>query len=98
MSLKDMDIEAFLNMRDWFQDAITAKGGKIIDTGMGAGRADIGIEIEGYEYGVQIIPRDNTPTEPLPRREDVRGILSPYPERRPKKPVQPGQTLDEDRQ
>ena len=57
MGLRDLDIEAFLNMRDWFQDAITTKGGKIIDTGMGGGRADLGVEIDGYEYGVQIIPR-----------------------------------------
>ena len=57
MSLKDMDIEAFLNMRDWFQDAISAKGGKIIDTGMGMGRADLGVELDGCEFSVQIRPR-----------------------------------------
>ena len=55
--LKDMDIEAFMNLRDWLVAAITDKGGEVIDSGMGAGRADIGMELEGYEYSVSIKPR-----------------------------------------
>ena len=56
-ALSEMDIEAFLNMRDWFEAAITNHGGKIIDGGMGVGRADIGVELDGVEFGVQIRPR-----------------------------------------
>ncbi len=56
-TLDSMDIEAFLNMRDWFEAAITNHGGKIIDGGMGVGRADIGVELDGVEFGVQIRPR-----------------------------------------
>ncbi len=56
-ALNEMDIEAFLNMRDWFEVAIENHGGKIIDGGMGVGRADIGVELEGVEFSVQIRPR-----------------------------------------
>lgn len=56
-NLDEMDIEAFLNIRDWFAAAITTKGGKIIDSGMGAGKADLSVELEGHEYGVSIVPR-----------------------------------------
>jgi len=56
-SLGEMDIEAFLNMRDWFEAAIKNHGGKLIDGGMGMGRADIGVELGGVEFGVQIRPR-----------------------------------------
>lgn len=56
-SLQDMDIEAFLNIRDWFMAAITEHGGKIVDTGMGVGKADLGVELEGYEYSLSIRPR-----------------------------------------
>jgi len=57
ITLDEMDIEAFLNIRDWFENAITKKGGKIIDAGMGCGRADLGVELEGHEYSVSIRPR-----------------------------------------
>lgn len=57
MNLNEMDIEAFLNIRDWFMDAIIAKGGKIVDSGMGAGKADLGVELEGHRFSVQIRPR-----------------------------------------
>lgn len=55
--LSEMDVEAFLNMRTWFEDAIKAKGGRITDGGMGFGRADIGVEIDGCGYSVSIRPR-----------------------------------------
>ncbi len=56
-ALNEMDIEAFLNMRDWFETAITKHGGKVIDGGMGVGRADIGVELDGCEFSLQIRPR-----------------------------------------
>ena len=56
-ALSEMDITAFLNMRDWFEAAITNHGGKIIDGGMGGGRADIGVELDGCEFSLQIRPR-----------------------------------------
>ncbi len=59
-ALSKMDIEAFLNMRDWFETAITNHGGKIIDGGMGVGKADIGVELDGCEFSVQIRPRSVT--------------------------------------
>ena len=56
-TLDEMDVEACLNIRDWFEAAITAKGGEIVDSGMGAGKADLGVELEGHEYSVSIRPR-----------------------------------------
>ena len=56
-ALSEMNVEAFLNMRDWFVAAIENHGGKIIDTGMGAGKADLGVELDGCEFNVQIRPR-----------------------------------------
>ena len=56
-ALGEMDIDAFLNMRDWFQSAIEKYGGEIIDSGMGSGRADLGVELDGCEFSVQIRPR-----------------------------------------
>lgn len=55
--LSEMDVTAFLNMRTWFEDAIKAKGGKITDGGIGLGRADIGVDIDGCGYSVSIRPR-----------------------------------------
>jgi len=68
-TLDSMDIEAFLNMRDWFERAIENHGGKIIDGGMGAGRADIGVELDGVEFSVQIRPRPARVAERLPQGE-----------------------------
>jgi len=55
--LEEMDVEAFMNIRDWVQEAIEAKGGEITDSGMGAGRADLGFELEGCIFSLHIIPR-----------------------------------------
>lgn len=41
-----MDIEAFLNIRDWVESVLETKGAKITDGGIGVGRADIGVLIE----------------------------------------------------
>lgn len=55
--LEEMDIEAFLNLRDWVGNALSSQGAKITDAGMGFGCADIGITLEGMPYGIQIKPR-----------------------------------------
>jgi len=53
---KDMDVQAFLNLRNWLEDAIKAKGAKMFDAGIGCGQADIGFELEGMNYRVSIKP------------------------------------------
>lgn len=45
-----------LNMRQWFQEACEAKGGKRKGGGIGMGAADLDIEIEGHMYHVSIQP------------------------------------------
>jgi len=55
--LGEMDIEAFINIRDWVEKAIEDKGGVITDGGIGMGRADIGFELNGAPFGLQIRPR-----------------------------------------
>lgn len=56
-TLDEMDLEAFLNIRDWMEDAIKSKGGVITDAGIGMGKADLGFELDGAPFGVQIKPR-----------------------------------------
>lgn len=56
-TLDEMDLEAFLNIRNWMEEAITDKGGTITDAGIGMGRADLGFELEGMIFSVQIKPR-----------------------------------------
>lgn len=66
-TLEEMDLEAFMNARDWFETAITAAGGEITDAGIGMGRADLGVLIDGAQFSVHIIPRKKTaPSEPTP--------------------------------
>lgn len=57
MMLDDMDLEAFMNLRDWVQKALEDAGGEIIDSGMGAGKADLGLQLEGYDYSISMRPR-----------------------------------------
>lgn len=57
MSLENEDLEALLNMRDWLEDAIKAKGAQITDAGIGLGYGDIGFELEGMPFSVSIKPR-----------------------------------------
>lgn len=54
--LASMDVEAFLNMRDWLQRACEAKGAKMTGGGIGCGQADIDIELEGCHYNISIRP------------------------------------------
>lgn len=55
-ALEEMDVQTFLNMRDWLRDACAAKGGKMVGGGVGMGQADIDIELEGCSYNISIKP------------------------------------------
>lgn len=54
LGFKDMD--AAINMRDWLEMALAAKGGKMVGGGFGFGAADLDIELEGHRYAVSIRP------------------------------------------
>lgn len=54
--LASMDVEAFLNMRNWLQEALEAKGAKIWGAGIGCGQADVSIDLDGFSYNVSIRP------------------------------------------
>ena len=56
MSLDEMDVGAFYNMRDWLQKAVEAKGAKMIGGGVGLGQADIDILLDGCRFNVSIRP------------------------------------------
>ena len=51
------DPEQMLNMRDWLQKAIEAKGAEMTGGGIGMGMADIDFMLEGHEFNVTIKPR-----------------------------------------
>lgn len=55
-TLDEMDLAAFLNMRDWLTSAVEAKGAKSVGGGVGLGQADIDIELEGCRYNISIRP------------------------------------------
>jgi len=54
--LATMDVDAFLNMRDWLQAACEAKGARFTGGGIGCGVADIDIELDGHHYNITIKP------------------------------------------
>lgn len=54
------DPETLLNSRDWLEAAIIAKGAKIVDSGIGAGGADLGFVLDGCEFGISLRPRLRT--------------------------------------
>jgi len=56
-TLDEMDVEAFLNMREWLEKAVEAAGAEVTDAGVGAGKADLGILLEGHGYSISIRPR-----------------------------------------
>jgi hypothetical protein len=56
-TLDEMDVTAFMNVRDWVEDALKAKGGEITDAGIGMGQADLGVRIDGMPFGISIRPR-----------------------------------------
>ena len=51
------DMESFFNLRDWLRAVLEGAGCRITDSGMGMGKADLGFEISGNNYGVSIWPR-----------------------------------------
>ena len=61
-TLDEMDIDAFLNTRDWLEKALTDAGAKLEGGGIGMGRADVDISINGAPFNVNI--------RPLPISED----------------------------
>jgi hypothetical protein len=56
-AIADMDVEAFLNIRDWLEQAVKDAGAEVTDGGIGMGQADIGVSVEGMPYGISIKPR-----------------------------------------
>ena len=66
-TVDEMDVEAFLNMRQWLQDAVEAKGAKFDGGGIGLGQADIDIELDGARYHISIRP---LPPKPLAKLDN----------------------------
>lgn len=56
-----IDLDSLLNVRQWFWDAVVAKGAKVNGAGIGIkgdlGMADIDVEIDRYRFNVEITPR-----------------------------------------
>lgn len=55
-ALPEMDVEAFLNARDWLTKAVESAGAKFIGGGVGMGQADIDVEMDGCRYNISIRP------------------------------------------
>jgi len=55
-----LDLDALFNMRQWVQEALEAKGAKVVGAGIGCGGsmgiADIQIELEGHQCNIEIRP------------------------------------------
>ena len=60
-SFEKLDLESLFNVRQWFRDAVEAKGAKVTGAGIGIkgnlGMADIDVEIDGYLFNLEITPR-----------------------------------------
>ena len=56
-----LDVESLFGIRQWMREAIERRGGKVTGAGIGVrgdlGMADIDVEIEGFRFNVEIIPR-----------------------------------------
>lgn len=50
------DAQVALNLRDWLQGAVEAKGARMTGGGVGCGGSDIDIELEGCHYNIFIKP------------------------------------------
>lgn len=50
------DPESLMNSRDWLEKTIIAGGAKVHGMGIGMGRADLSIELEGWEYTITMKP------------------------------------------
>lgn len=59
-----LDLESLFNARQWFQDAVEAKGATVIGAGIGVkgdlGMADLDVEIDGFRFNLEITPRPLT--------------------------------------
>jgi hypothetical protein len=64
--LGNMDVEAFMGMLRWLQDAMKARGAKVEGFGMGLGQSDVDIMLEGHRYNVSIRPLDGKTPRPTP--------------------------------
>jgi hypothetical protein len=51
------DVESMLNMREWLESCVKAKGATVDGGGMGMGQADIDITLEGHQFNISIKPR-----------------------------------------
>lgn len=49
--------------RKWLDDAITSAGGKVTDSGMGCGGADLGYTINGRAFSVNMKWREHQQTK-----------------------------------
>ena len=56
-SLDEMDVEAFLNAREWLEKALISAGAIVTDAGVGGGHADVGITLNGAPFSIKITPR-----------------------------------------
>lgn len=56
-TLDEMDIEGFFNTREWLERVITDAGATVTDAGIGAGKADLGIILNGAPFAISIYPR-----------------------------------------
>lgn len=56
-----LDLDSLFNVRQWFRDAVEAKGAKVTGAGIGVkgdlGMADIDVEIDGFRFNLEITPR-----------------------------------------
>jgi len=52
----EMDIEAFLGIRDWLEHACVTHGARTTGAGIGFGQADLSIELDGHRYDISIRP------------------------------------------
>jgi len=55
-NFEDMDHTAFLNIRNWLEQALITHGAKRTGGGIGFGQADIDITLDGMPYNVSIKP------------------------------------------
>lgn len=56
-----LDLDSLFNVRQWFRDAVEAKGARVTGAGIGVkgalGMADIDVEIDGFRFNLEITPR-----------------------------------------
>jgi hypothetical protein len=56
-----LDLESLFNVRQWLRAAVEAKGANVTGAGIGVkgdfGMADIDIEIDGFRFNIEIVPR-----------------------------------------